>query len=323
MAKKKEKKYILTYDLTVDEFLNVIKVANADQLYYPVRKFPTEKHLDDFLSKAHDMTESEFRDILRYFIPRSTTYGRDMQIKSSIIRNEGVGSNIKSLEEQARTSDHHIKDTEYFRRLTYSTSPNHMVWEGLTWILDLLPHFPQEAIKALNAYFKANCQFLPDDILDAIDDCNSMIRARYINKEHSREVFLNLAPKEFEKLVAYIYRDLGYEVSLTKASYDGGIDINAEKKLLGSKEKIIIQCKNYTAKIPIDEIRQLLGIVANGKLTKGVLVTSSDFTSEAKKFANQNPSIELINYKELIVLFNERHGPYWIYKIEHFIRDIS
>lgn len=46
------------------------------------------------------------------------------------------------------------------------------------------------------------------------------------------------------------------------------------------------------------------------------VATSSDFTIDAKKFERENPSIELINHKQLSTLFNERHGPYWIYKID-------
>jgi restriction system protein len=193
----------------------------------------------------------------------------------------------------------------------------------MTWIIDLLPHFPNEAIKALDAYFQANCQFLPDDLLNAIGDCTSMIRARYIDKKQPRETFLNQTPRDFEKLVASLYQEIGYAVSLTKPSHDGGIDIHAEKNQPTLKEKLIIQCKNYTSNISVDDIRSLLGVVTSTKATKGVLVTSSDFTKEAKKFANENPSIELINHKQLSTLFNEQHGPYWVHKIERYIRDFA
>lgn len=321
MAKAKKTDYKFTSELTLDEFLEVIKLPMAEKFYYPVGRFPTDKHLDDFLATIHTRSEKDFKDILRHFIPKSATYGKDIFMKPLYRQMDEFKPNNKTLEEQAVSSDHHIKDTEYFRRLTAAKSSKDHVWEGMTWVLDLLPHFPNEAIKGLDAYFQANCQLLPDDLLNALSDCTTMIRARYIDKEQPRETFLNLTPRDFEKLVAALYEDIGFSVTLTKPTRDGGIDIHAEKNQPTSKEKLVIQCKNYTSNIPVDEIRNLLGVVASTKATKGVLVTSSDFTSDAIKFANDNPSIELINYKQLSILFNEQHGPYWIHKIDRYIRE--
>jgi restriction system protein len=320
MAKKKQD-YIFTIELTLEEFLRVIDLPAAEKKYYPIGRFPSETHLDEFLSTIHDRSEKEFRDILRHFIPKSCTYGHDIIFRPIINRSEEQFLHNKSLEEQAQTHEHYIKDTEYFRRLSTIKSSKDNVWEGMTWVIDLLPHFPNEAIKALDAYFQANCQFLPDDPLYAISDCTSMIRARYIDKDQPRDIFLNLSPKDFEKLVASLYQDIGYKVSLTKDSHDGGIDIYAQRNSPASKEKLLIQCKNSNSNIPVDEVRKLLGVVTSNKATKGVLVTSSDFTIDAIKFVNENPSLELINYKQLSTLFNEQHGPYWIYKIENIIRD--
>jgi restriction system protein len=321
MAKAKKADYKFTSELTLDEFLEVIKLPMAEKFYYPIGRFPTDKHLDDFLATIHTRSEKDFKNVLRHFIPKSATYGKDIFMKPILRQMDELRPNNKTLEEQAASSDHHIKDTEYFKRLTEAKSPKDHVWEGMTWVLDLLPHFPNEAIKALDAYFQANCQLLPDDLLNALSDCTTMVRARYIDKEQPRETFLNLTPRDFEKLVAALYQDIGYSVTLTKPTRDGGIDIHAEKNQPVSKEKLVIQCKNYTSNIPVDEIRNLLGVVASTKATKGVLVTSSDFTNDAIKFANENPSIELINNKQLSILFNEQHGPYWIHKIDRYIRD--
>lgn len=323
MAKAKETDYVLTNEMSLEEFLNVIKLPNCEKKYYPVLRFPTDKHFDEFIETVHQRTEKEFREILRHFLPKSCTYGQDIRLRPVLLQMDEIRPNNKTLEEQAASSDHHIKDTEYFKKLSSIKSFKEPVWEGVTWVLDLLPHFPNEAIKALDAYFQANCQFLPDDMLNALSDCTTIIRARYIDKEQPREIFLNLTPREFEKLVASLYQDLDYDVSLTKKSYDGGIDINAERQSPTLKEKIVIQCKNYKAKISVDEIRKLLGVVADTKSTKGVIVTSSDFTNEAIKLAKKNPSIELINYKQLAALYNEQHGPYWIYNIERHIRDFN
>jgi restriction system protein len=324
MAQKQKIDFISTNDLTLEQFLEVIKLPASEKFYYPVGRFPTDDHLESFINTIHNRSEMEFRGILLHFIPKSCTYGMDLRYmkyyKDISINGFSVDDNI--LEEQASLSQRSITGTQYFSNLMAAKPQKNPVWEGLTWILDLLPHSPNEALKALSAYFSANCQFLPDDVLNAISDCGTMIRARYIDKLHPRQIFLDLSPIHFEKLVASLYKTMQYEISLTKQSYDGGIDIYAEKTVIASKEKLVIQCKNYTSTISVVEVRNLLGVVSHNKSTKGVLVTSSEYSPEAIKLANDNPSIELINHKDLSKLLNKHHGPYWIYKIENYIREI-
>ncbi len=325
MAQKQTVNFISTNELTLEQFIEVIKLPASEKFYYPVGRFPTDLHLEDFINTIHDRSEKEFRSILLHFIPKSGTYGMDLR-HLKYYKDIGLDSQKDSgqtLEEQAENSQHSITGTQYFSNLMAAKPQKSSVWEGLTWIMDLLPHSPNEALKALNAYFSANCLFLPDDVLNAISDCGTMIRARYIDKLHPRQIFLNLSPIDFEKLVASLYKTMKYEIKLTKQSYDGGIDIYAEKTATGSKEKVVIQCKNYTSTISVIEVRNLLGVVTHNKSTKGVLVTSSEFSPAAIKLANENPSIELINHKDLSKLFNEHHGPYWVYKIENYIRDVE
>ncbi len=320
MYKISASKVIDTTKMPLDEFLKVIDTPLAEQLYYPILKFPTDKHLEDFLNMVNDLSEKEIRNILRHFLPRTSTYGKDIRNKE--FYKTSPNENIP-LEEQSKSGKHSIEDTEYFYRLNKIKSHKDSVWEGLSWVLDLLPHFPDKAINAINAYYLANCQFLPDDVLDGISDSCAIIRARFVDKEHPREIFLNLTPKDFEKLVLLVYRNLGYTATLTKQSYDGGIDVNAEKEGTTLKEKLVIQCKNYKSTIPVEDIRSLLGVVASTKATKGVLVTSSVFSKEAIKLAKENPSIELIDHKQLSKLLNQQHGPYWIYRVDQYLNHIS
>lgn len=58
--------------------------------------------------------------------------------------------------------------------------------------------------------------------------------------------------------------------------------------------KYIIQCKRYTAPVAVGIIRDLFGVVTAERASKGVLVTNSRFTREAKDFAAGKP-IELVN----------------------------
>ena len=55
------------------------------------------------------------------------------------------------------------------------------------------------------------------------------------------ELRTDMSPREFEELVADVYRGLGYEVELTQQARDGGVDIVAS----GDGERIAIECKRY------------------------------------------------------------------------------
>jgi restriction system protein len=69
----------------------------------------------------------------------------------------------------------------------------------------------------------------------------------------------------------------------------------------------------------VNETRALLGVVSDEKATKGVLVSSSDFTSEARKFEKNNRRLELIGNKDLQILLNKYFGPKWPTYIDSII----
>ena len=60
-----------------------------------------------------------------------------------------------------------------------------------------------------------------------------------------------LSPREFEKIIAELFKKLGYEVELTKQTRDGGVDIYiAEKTDLG-KFLFLVECKHYAPNRPV------------------------------------------------------------------------
>ena len=297
--------YIDSTKITLDEFLDLLLNKSVKE-FYPKYHFPTENHLNEFLARIHKYSDKEIKDILREFIIHNCTFGKDIFYKKLNIYNE-----TKLNKELAKT--------EYYRRLISLKTPNDFVWEGLTWTLDLLPNFPSEAIKAIDAYFLANCQFLPDDHLIALGECTTSIRAKYINIIPERDQILNLNPLDFEMLVGQLYTMIGFSTKLTKRSHDGGIDIFASRNEPTQKETLIIQCKRYNKKIGVKDIRDLLGVVSDKKANKGTLITTSFFTKESIKFAKNNPRIELIDYDSLAKLFNQYLGSNWINKIDQLI----
>lgn len=110
-------------------------------------------------------------------------------------------------------------------------------------------------------------------------------------------------PKEFEEYVGFLFSKLGYKTEVVGGSYDGGIDVIAEKNGI----KHLIQCKKYFAshQVGVGAVRDFYGAMAdkvsNGK---GYLITTSKFTAEAERFAEDKP-IELIDGFRLIDMIKE------------------
>jgi superfamily II DNA or RNA helicase len=93
-------------------------------------------------------------------------------------------------------------------------------------------------------------------------------------------------PTQFEELVAQLYEKQGYAIQLTGGSHDGGIDILAERDSGGARERVVIQCKHQQANVGRPILQQLWGVLTSDhSFTRGDLVTSSSFTTEAEVFA--------------------------------------
>ena len=120
-----------------------------------------------------------------------------------------------------------------------------------------------------------------------------------------RIVLDNLDSGEFENLVAKVYEARGFTVRVVGGSHDGGVDIEAEKSSTTERHRIVIQCKHTKANVGRPEVQKLFGVVsADQRLTRGDLVTSSDFSAEARGFA-ADKRIELINRETLVKLAKE------------------
>lgn len=97
------------------------------------------------------------------------------------------------------------------------------------------------------------------------------------------------------------------EVEVTQRSRDGGVDLTAIRKGVGDFSEIdithyYIQAKRYalSTKIRVPAIRELKGTIPFGY--KGMLITTSDFTSDAIAESSNDPSkpVVVINGKALV-----------------------
>lgn len=111
----------------------------------------------------------------------------------------------------------------------------------------------------------------------------------------------NLSGMQFERLITELLEKMGFRAEMTKATGDGGIDIEAvlDRPIVGGR--YLIQCKRFAPESLVGSptVREFYGaITADRKAVKGILITTSGFTSQALEFADGLP-IELIDGQQL------------------------
>jgi restriction system protein len=119
-----------------------------------------------------------------------------------------------------------------------------------------------------------------------------------LNMEDFEHTLLDIFEKEFRMVPG--------EMKLNEKSPLGvfefsGIDPNP---FLGGK--ILIQAIRSTELIGVSSVKELFGSIIHEDAIKGIMVTTSDFSTEAIEFAKNKP-ISLLNGNKLLALF-ENHG---------------
>lgn len=96
-----------------------------------------------------------------------------------------------------------------------------------------------------------------------------------------------LSPREFEKIIAELFKKLGYEVELTKQTRDGGVDIYIAEKTDIGKFLFLLECKHYAPNRPvgIEVIRNMYGVLGMNKRkpTGGIIATTSHFAKGVRE----------------------------------------
>lgn len=112
-----------------------------------------------------------------------------------------------------------------------------------------------------------------------------------------RSALLNMSWQDFEGLVAEYFKRKGFDVAINgKAGPDGGVDVELRK----GGELSLVQCKQWRATtVGVDVVRELYGVMAARGAVGGYVVTSANFTSDAKAFADGR-NIYLVDGEKLI-----------------------
>ncbi len=100
-----------------------------------------------------------------------------------------------------------------------------------------------------------------------------------------------LTPRTFEELIAHLFEQFGYDVTLTPETRDGGFDISAARRA-ETDILLLIECKRYTPphKVGRPTVQQLYGVLQdrNQHATKGIIATTTGFTNDAIAFLRNN-----------------------------------
>ena len=124
----------------------------------------------------------------------------------------------------------------------------------------------------------------------------------------------NISPSKFEKLVIDLLVKMGYGGSIKEAatvvgkSGDEGIDGIIKEDKLGL-DVIYIQAKKWdSVTIGRPEIQKFAGALLGKKAKKGIFITTSTFTNEAKKYVTDiDAKIILLDGKQLTELMIENN----------------
>ena len=112
---------------------------------------------------------------------------------------------------------------------------------------------------------------------------------------------LELAPGEFEKHVALVFRSKGYQVRRRGKSGDHGVDL----EVFPSSGRLgIVQCKRYRSTVGEQVVRDLYGTMLHENAVHAFLVTAGGISAAARAWAQDKP-ITLVDGERLLELARE------------------
>lgn len=121
-------------------------------------------------------------------------------------------------------------------------------------------------------------------------------RKKILQTRTIQELIDHYNPYEFEYYIADLFEMYGFYTRVTRASNDGGIDIEMRK----DGETFVVEVKQYSRenKVSRERIQKLDSAARHAEADHAIFVTTSGFTQPAIEYADEL-GIELIDGKEL------------------------
>ena len=158
-------------------------------------------------------------------------------------------------------------------------------------------------IKAKVEESSCDSESTPDEIIEkAYQNLRNMLASDLLDKIKSN------SPEFFEKIVVELLLKMGYGGSrkdagqATRSTKDGGIDGIIKEDKLGL-DSIYLQAKRWEGTVGAPEIQKFAGALQGNRAKKGVFITTSTFSKEAREFVkNIDNKIILIDGEYLTEL---------------------
>jgi restriction system protein len=120
----------------------------------------------------------------------------------------------------------------------------------------------------------------------------------------SARVFEQIEWRRFEAVCEQLFAQAGFEARAQSHGPDGGVDIWLHSQHADGPAAVV-QCKHWTGKIGVKQVREFLGVMASHKLQRGTYATTSTFTADAAQFAREN-GISALDGERLLALIATR-----------------
>lgn len=216
---------------------------------------------------------------------------------------------------------------DYLKRAGLTRSPARGYWEitasGRDWIESFRDGAPESEIarirKVSPSHRRRENLSVPEVEEPAVADLSPEERIDEATRELRESTKFELlerigqcSPEFFERLVLDLLLAMGYGLNHTSlrqtgGAGDGGIDGVISLDRLGL-EKVYVQAKRWKGNVGRPEVQAFFGALAGHRARKGVFITTSDYTREARDFAaSVSDSLVLVNGDDLAGLMID-HG---------------
>jgi len=154
---------------------------------------------------------------------------------------------------------------------------------------DVMP-IAQELARELPSIRSANRLYVSLDENPAAVEHLGKVNAGLLTNLRAKPWLMNqLDPRVFEELVAELWEQMGYSVTLTPKSRDGGKDIYALHHSDVGDFLYVIECKKYAPdrRVGVEIVRSLYGVALQERATMGIVATTSTFTRACQGISKQ------------------------------------
>ena len=288
----------------MDTFEEWYEYLRQGREVYPKNMILYEDWKEGYINSIQSRSDLEVKELLRYLL---SPYTRKLDVD-----NYEMLKNMKMLQTEEKNHNNEFREiTERTLNLElyYRIGASQQAWEGLTWVLQLLPYHPQKAIEAIGIYLDSEIGVIPDERIIGLNQCIEIIEEKYIRGKVSKDALIDLEPREFEYLIELLYQELGYSTVLTPATRDGGKDVIARIERPDGKEEVYAECKLYwKTKLSLDSVQKLGYVMNKNNATRGVIFCTGYVN---KKIRKEDKRIQIWTLEDINFLLNAYLGTDW------------